>query len=181
MSVTKSWPHAAALLASLGLLMPQSAYADPARIVPQSPQPSPEPSRIGLVLDVALDAAGVLHGQVVDQDGAPLARVPVDISQQQRQIGATLTGSDGYFAIAGLRGGIYQIGVGQNQTTWRVWAPGAAPPSSRRAAMLVTGGVALRGQNGARRFVIPTLILAGLIGTAIAVPLAISNSNNDGS
>lgn len=181
MSVTRTWCHAVALVASLGMLLPRVALAGPAHFEPQDRAGSSVPSEISQVLDVALDAAGILHGQVTDQHGAPLARVNVTVTQQQQQVGATTTDSNGWFGVGGLRGGVYQIEAAQSQATWRVWAPGAAPPSAQRAAMIVAGGDTLRGQSGARRFVIPTLILAGLIGTAIAVPIAISNANNNGS
>lgn len=181
MSVTRTACQGAALLACLGMLLPQGALAAPLKVEPHDVASRQDPRENSQVLDVALDAAGYLHGQVTNQDGAPLANVHVVVSQQQRPVGETITNSDGWFVIAGLRGGVYQIESSQSQVTWRVWAPGAAPPSAQRAAMVVARGDTLRGQNGTRRFVIPTLIVAGLIGTAIAVPLAVSNSNNDGS
>ncbi len=181
MNVTRTWCHAVALLASLGMLLPRVALAAPVHFEPHDPASSRQPLELTQVLDVALDAAGCLHGQVTNQDGAPLAHVHVFVSQQQRQVGATMTDSDGWFSLAGLRGGVYQIEASHSQVTWRVWASGAAPPSAHRAALIVAGGDTVRGQNGARRFVIPTLILAGLIGTAIAVPIAVSNANKKGS
>jgi hypothetical protein len=133
------------------------------------------------VLDVALDNGGVLRGQVVDPQGRPLPAVPVYVRQQQQQVGTAVTDSNGYFALAGLRGGIYQVDVAHSHATWRLWTARTAPPSAQRAAMMVAGGNILRGQFGAGRYFWPAVILTGIIGAAIAIPIAVSNSNNDGS
>lgn len=182
MNVIQSSRHAIVSLASLGLLIPQVAFAAP----PNSTRPTDPPlalgaSQAGLVLDVALDDGGVLRGQVVDPQGRPLPGISVYVRQQQRQVATALTDSNGNFELGGLQGGIYQVEAAQSHATCRLWAARTAPPAAQRAAMIVAAGNTVRGQIDARRYFWPALIVTGVVGAAIAIPIAVNNSNNDGS
>jgi hypothetical protein len=139
---------------------------------------SPDASQ---VIDVALDQGGVLRGQAVDAQGRPLVHAPLHARQQQQIVGTAVTDDNGYFAMAGLRGGVYQIEVAGSHATWRLWAARTAPPTALRAAMIVGGGDTVRGQWAGSRYFWPAVVLTGIIGAAIAIPIAVSNSNNDGS
>jgi hypothetical protein len=163
------------------MLVPRTALAAPHGVSRHSSQAPHEPPGASLVLDVALDAAGRLHGQVVDPNGRPLAQTAVGVRHHEQRIAATVTDANGYFVLAGLRGGIYQVDAAGVQATWRVWAPQTAPPLAQSAALIVGGSSVMRGQGAARRFIVPTLLVGAVIATAIAVPIAVSNANNDGS
>jgi hypothetical protein len=170
-------------LASTGLLIPQAALAAPPATHPIAGDTMTLDAPPSVtVIDVALGDGGVLRGQVVDPQGMPLAGTAVYLRQQQQQVGATLTNTSGSFVLTGLHGGIYQAEAAQGQGTYRLWAPRTAPPAAKSAAMIVAGSNTLRGQGGgARSWLASPWILAGLVGAAITVPIALSNSKKEGS
>ncbi len=130
------------------------------------------------VIDVALGEGGILLGQVVDASGMPQAKVPVSLQAGQQQIGVAQTDANGYFAFSGLRGGVCQIVAAQGHAAYRVWTPGTAPPSAQQGALVVAGQDLVRGQLGRLRFWLSNpWVLAGVVGTAIAVPVALVASN----
>ncbi len=162
-----------AWLAVLGFCLPQSVLAAEVD-VDQTP----------VVLDVALKDGGVLIGHVVDPQGVSLARVPVSVRDQVREIAVTATDQRGYFSVLGLRGGVYQIVAAEGQRTVRLWMPGTAPPSSQQLALVVAGGDTVRGQFslGALGFWLSNpWVLAGIAGAAVAVPIAVNQSQKPAS
>ncbi|MEX0679144.1 MAG: carboxypeptidase-like regulatory domain-containing protein [Pirellulales bacterium] len=181
MNVVKSFRHTIVILAALGTLMPQAAFAAP----PPGPVSGPNAPQPSLVLDVALDDGGILRGQVVDSQGTLLPRIPVDVRQQRQHIATTLTDSNGRFEFGGLSGGVYQIETAQSYATCRLWSPRTAPPTAQQAAMIVAGGNVVRGQWGqfmrpSRRMVY-ALVAVTMISAAIAIPIALNNGNSNGS
>ena len=183
MNAMQSARHAIVALSAIGLLIPRAAIAapQPSAAPRTSALPVVAPPQSSSVLDVALDNGGILHGQVVDPQGKPLAGVGVQLWRQQRSAGTATTNAGGYFELAGLQGGIYQVDAAQSHDTWRLWAPRTAPPAAQPAAMVVAGGNTARGQMGAGRYWIPALVVTGIVAAAIAIPIAVSNSNNNGS
>lgn len=150
-------------VAALGTCLPQAAF---------SAQPAPTPA----VIDVAMSDGGVLHGQVVDLQGAPVTGLPVAVKAQNRDVAAATTSADGRFAVQGLRGGVYQVAAGEGHGVYRLWSAGTAPPSARNDAIVYT-------QNGQSRGALKMLlanpiVIAGLVATAIAVPIALNNSHS---
>jgi len=154
-------------LAALGLVLPQQLVA--ATPTPASP-----------VVDVALREGGLLVGQVVDEQGVGLGNVPVSLRQQDRELAIGKTNPDGTFGFKGLRGGIYQIVADQGHGVYRVWTVGTAPPAAQDGALVVNGDPVVRGQQGGgfRAFITNPLVIAGVVATAIAVPVAIHNSRS---
>jgi len=131
-------------------------------------------------VDVALHEGGTLIGQAVDARGIPLVRAPVRLRQLDREVAVTRTDGCGYFRVQGLRGGTYQIVAGPADGVYRLWAPRTAPPVAQPGALVVVGGQQVLGQNGPLgHFFGNPWIVAGLVATAIAVPVAIHNHQID--
>jgi len=120
-------------LAVVGFCLPPSAIA----AVPANRSPT--------VIDVALSNDGLLLGQVVDPQGLVKVKSPVSLYSGGRQLGVTRTDGNGYFVFSGLRGGVYQVMAADGLGTYRLWAPGTAPPSAKPAALLVAGTQVTRG------------------------------------
>lgn len=154
-------------LAAIGFLLPQPLLA--ANPAPKAP-----------VTDVALRDGGLLVGQVVDEQGAALGGVPVSLKYQDRELVVGKTSKDGTFGFKGLRGGVYQIAAAQGRGVYRVWTVGTAPPAAQEGALVVSGENVVRGQDGGgfRAFITNPLVIAGVVATAIAVPVAIHNSRH---
>lgn len=161
-------------LATVGFCLPPSLLA--ADRLPAS-----------VVVDVALQEGGVLMGQVVDPQGVPLKNVPVLLRNQKQEITVIKTGPDGYFSMRGLRGGTYQLTAARGHGVYRLWVPGTAPPAARHGALIVAGndlargqvGKVARGQYGGPKFWLANpWVIAGIVATAVAVPVAIHNAQD---
>jgi hypothetical protein len=170
-----SW--CAAWLACLGMLVPalpvraQAPTASPAKTEPISAKT--------LITDVALHDAGRLYGMVVDAQGLPMPRIDVTVSQAGNVVARAKTDALGQFSSGTLRGGVYQIAAGNGVTTLRVWEASAAPPAARSVALVVGSSTVVRGQRSFGSLVCSdALVLAAIIAAAIAIPIAISNSDN---
>ncbi len=147
-------------LAVVGMCVPELAFA-------AAPPATPA------VVDVALSNGGVLHGQLIDLRGGNAAGVPVSVKAQNKEIIRTVTVKDGRFAVPGLRGGVYQVAAARGQGVYRVWTAKAAPPSAQKNAIVFTGLF-----GGAPKMLLANpVIVAGVVATAIAVPVAIVNSS----
>jgi hypothetical protein len=134
------------------------------------------------IRDVALHQDGLLLGQVLSKDGTPVAGVPVTISRENRVLGTATTNEKGIFAFRGLKGGVYQLTSANGVVAYRVWQSQTAPPGASPAAIVVAGEDAVRGQLGCGylgMFLSRPLVIAGVIGAAIAVPLAIALSEDE--
>jgi hypothetical protein len=141
--------------------------------VPASNQAAPT------VVDVTLGAEGKLCGFVVDAQGVPMLATDVTVLQAGKVVARTKTDALGQFSATNLRGGVYQVAAGQGVTTLRAWETAAAPPAARSAAMVVGSSAVVRGQRPFGMLKMSdALILAAIIGAAIAIPIAVSNSDN---
>lgn len=146
-----------------GLCMPQIAFAV---------EPVAQPA----VADVALADGGTLHGQVLDSQGGGVAGVPVSLRTQDRDVAATATANDGHFAVSNLRGGVYQVAAGQGHGIYRLWTAGTAPPSARNGAIVYTQNG--NGGGGLKMFLSNPIVIAGIVATAIAVPVVLNNTRH---
>jgi hypothetical protein len=184
----------AAFLAIGVLLAPQQAIATEWEASEVAPAPRPVQA-----VDVALSADGRLTGQAMSLQGQPLAGQSIVISNG-RTVASTTTNSKGEFQFAGVRGGAYSVYTGEQTQTCRVWTAAAAPPSATRGLMIVQGDEAVLGQNrgavycgtpvhcgtpvggpmtGMREALRNPLVIGGIVAAAIAIPVAIHNSNDD--
>lgn len=156
--------------ATLGTCFPQALLAA---------QPLPASN----VTDVSLRDGGVLLGQVVDGTGKPQANAAVSLQSGQQKLGASKTDAGGYFAFSGLRGGVYQVAAANGQGSYRVWAAGSAPPTAQPGALVVAGQTpnplagqqpdVVRAQGRLGFWLSNPWVVAGLVATAVAVPVAI--------
>ncbi len=158
----------AATIACTGMLVPTSAMAT-----------SPAAGNH----DVALREGGVLVGQVVNPQGVARANAPVSIRYADYEVVRTTTDEHGVFAAKGLRGGQYQLMTENGVSVCRLWAADTAPPAARPAALLVAGDNVVRGQGMAHDWVTwmkaHPYLTAGTVATAIAVPLALADDDDD--
>ncbi|MCO6045400.1 hypothetical protein NG895_15935 [Aeoliella sp. ICT_H6.2] len=174
---TRNLGRLAAAIACLGMIMPTAAMsAEPA--APQVPS-----------LDVALGQGGVFRGQVVNAQGVAQAHKQVALMYQGREVVRTVTDERGVFAAQGLRGGQYQLVTEGQAAPFRLWSANAAPPTARPSALIIADQGIVNGQFGTLGYgggvlnwmQAHPLIVAGAVVTAIAVPVAITASDDDSS
>ncbi len=184
----------AAAAACLGMLFSPIALAAPA-------------GEGGAVTDVALGDGGVLVGQVLNAQGAAVAGAPVLIRSAGHDVLQVTADSNGHFSASGLKGGVFEVAAGEHRGVYRLWAPRTAPPAANRGIMAVSGdavraqyapppapGPAGPGYAGTvpyapgqpgpigkslRWVKTHPWITAGVVATAIAVPLAVSEFDDD--
>jgi hypothetical protein len=160
------------VLASLAACIPQAVWA----------APSPPPA----VVDVTLRSGGVLVGKVINNSGVAQSRAVVSIRMDGRELVTAMTDADGYFAIKGLRGGLYQVVTSGGQGMFQLWMAGTAPPGAKEGALVITSQI-VRGQapesnntsNHGGIFNNP-LVIAGIVATAVAVPVALTQNSRSG-
>jgi hypothetical protein len=103
-----------------------------------------------------------------------------------------VTNAEGAFSAAGLKGGVYELSTPTSRGVYRLWAPRTAPPAARQGVMLVSGPETVLGQYGPPPSQGPfgtamgwisehPFITAGIVATAIAVPLALQDDDDDAS
>lgn len=169
MKMSKRFSIAVAWLAVVGMCVPQVAFAaTTSRTAPG----------IG---DLALRDGGLLLGQVVKSDGTPLPNAPISLRSNNQELAAGVTDTRGYFAFSGVRSGTYQVATTGGLVTYQAWTAEAAPPTAQPGALIVTEGDTVRGQDCQPEpccgvFKHP-FVLGALIATAVAVPIAVSNSH----
>ena len=155
------------LLAAVGLCLPATTFAaSPAQAGPK---------------DVKLTQTGVLVGQVIDAQGQAIAKKPVVVQYKNNLVAAPTTDENGYFALKGVQPGVYRIASMKGVGDYRVWTQETAPPKAASGALLVEGNEVIRGQiNGMalRNLLANPLVIAGIVATAVAVPVAIHNSKS---
>jgi len=153
------------VLATSGLIVPQSASASP----PQH----------AAIQDVRLHADGALVGQVVTSEGQGVADRLVTLHLANRQVASVKTDRNGYYRISGLRGATYQVATQNGTGIYRAWAEDTAPPTAQDGVLIVEGCNPVRGQYGPGTGLLTNpWVVAGLLGAAIAVPIALSNDSS---
>ncbi|TWU23684.1 carboxypeptidase-like regulatory domain-containing protein [Bythopirellula polymerisocia] len=148
-------------------------------------------------LDISLQNGGVLSGQVADAAGNGRKGVPVSVIESGKEIGRSTTDEAGKFQIAGLSGGVVTIAAADTQGNCRLWSPGTAPPASQKGVLVVSQDQVACGQDcgscvgcgsgvcGSRHggglfgmMLDHPLLTAGIIGAAIAIPLALDDDDD---
>jgi hypothetical protein len=134
-----------------------------------------EPTPMPVVTDVALQDGGTLSGQVIDLQGAGVAGIPVSVQAQNHEIASATTAKEGHFNVPGLKGGVYHVAAAEGHGVYRLWTPGTAPPAARNGVIVYTQDTPER--STWKMFFANPIVIAGLVATAIAVPIALSNSH----
>lgn len=167
----------AAMLSCLSMMVPTAGLAAaPANLATDS-----------LATDIALQQGGLLVGQVLDQQGAPQSGHGVALLQGNREVARTKTDENGVFAVAGMRGGQYQVVTDESSNSIRAWAPNTAPPTAREGSLIIVGDQVVRGNIAdSPRWAIewarqhPWLTTIGVV-AAVAIPVAIAADDDDNS
>jgi hypothetical protein len=137
----RNWQGAAVVLACCGLLVPQTSVAAETPVATPLAQQTVQKSA-----DVALTSDGLLVGAAYTPDGKHLDGASVVITQNGQEVVRTNTDKNGAFAVAQMKTGTYQIGIGDKVAPIRVWTAEMAPPKAKQKAILVTGEI-VRGQE----------------------------------
>ena len=155
------------ILAAVGMILPQSVLAA------ELAKP--------VISDVKLHQGGQLWGQVVDPQGVPMTGETVKVWQDGRQVAESKTNTRGRFFFTQLqRGGVYHLTAAKGHGAYRVWSAAMAPPTAQEGVLLVAGQETVRGQQlGKLGFWLSNpWVIAGIVATAVAVPVAIHNCDD---
>lgn len=160
------------LAAVLGFCLPQPLLVAET-VVTQTP----------LITDVVLMDGGVLMGQVVNPQGIGLAKVSVSLRNHDKEVARVVTDRNGYFAVRGLRGGVYQLVGANSHRAFRLWAGNDAPPLSQRGALLVAGGDTVRGAapGSLPMLLASPLVVGGILAVAVITPVVVHNAERPSS
>jgi len=177
MKVTARIRGLAVCLAVVGFCLPQPLLA------------AVQTDQASAVTDVTLHKSpqgNVLIGQVQDQQGAAQANVPVVLYGTGRNFPVEgKTDRNGFFSFSNLSGGAYQVTAAGGVGAYRAWTPGTAPPSAQPGALVVAGQDLVRGQchpvrhtcGGLKFWLCHPVVIAGIVATAVAIPVAIHNGH----
>lgn len=188
------WQRTSAWVAAATLVVPMQVMAQQTVVVPQVPftnvpvKTQPIQPAVKSV-DVALDTHGRLVGQVVNVQGQPQVKAVVSLTDG-KQTQQVITNQRGEFRLDNVATGSYQLQVGKQLKPCRVWKQAAAPPQANQGVMLISGDQIVRGQTycgspvaagygGFKEAMTHPLIVAGVVAAAIAIPVAIHNSDDD--
>lgn len=165
-------------LSCLGLLLPPSVAA-----AAEQP-PAAMADKTDRIVDVALDSEGAFRGRVVDRQGRAISAARVVLLQEDRQIVSTKTNTNGDFAVAGIRGGVYLVAAANGMAICRVWVPGTAPPPAKQGVLIASDDGAVRGQytrlDALADWITEHPILSyTFLAAVIAVPIAVIDHNRD--
>lgn len=140
------------------------------------------PAMRPIILDIALGPQGRMTGQLVNAQGKAQANQPVVVHRQGAASQSTQTDQNGRFQFNGMSGGTYQVATTNAATICRCWADKTAPPAARQDVLLVSGDGIQRGQYPFSEMLFSAPVLIALvIAAAIAIPIAVHNSQDDAS
>lgn len=139
---------------------------------------SPIHSRIN---DVELMSGGTLAGQVVDSAGQPLAGVAIVVRQSTGEPITSRSDHDGRFRLSGLAAGVSQVAFGENAIACRCWSPNTAPPLAAKEVLLTASESVERGQRPIADLLSGPVLIGLIIAAAIAIPIAVHNSQKSAS
>jgi hypothetical protein len=96
--------------------------------------------------DVELTGDGTLVGQIYTSEGRVVENTTVELSYRGVTVAEAVTGSNGDFAITGVRGGAHDLSVGAATTSVRLWKNGTAPAGSVQSLVYAGEESVVRGQ-----------------------------------
>lgn len=132
------------------------------------------------IVDVVLTADGHVVGLLLQNDGRPVEGAVGVLKQRGTTVSRTVTDNLGRYEFVGVRGGVYQLQVGDQARVIRAWDEATAPPVARPKLTLVRGDGVMRGQSGGPGFPRRTVGL-GMIGLALGTitVIGIEATEND--
>lgn len=162
---------AAVCLAALGIVMPHAPASADSTVASAA-----KVQKVASLPDVTLTDGGTLSGRVVDHTGKVLEGAQVTLTQDNKEVGKTITNKEGIYSFKGLKNGTYGVSSGNTDGIFRVWNEKSAPPSAKGHALLVMGENGARGQFGCCD---PTLIIltAGVIAAVILSAITLDKVN----
>lgn len=129
-------------------------------------------------LDVVLQTNNTFLVQIVNAQGVPQKGLDVALLQDGKVVHRRTTNESGFFFVSNLRSGLYQVVSDKTVGTYRLWDSKVAPPSAQQGALLVRGQGPVRGQQGPIAYWLTNpWVIAGLITTAVVIPIVIHNSH----
>lgn len=99
------------------------------------------------VLDIQLDADGVLRGEVFNAKKEPVPNAIVSIRSSRKEVLRVRTNESGTFEARDLKQGVYYIIAGTGHGVYRVWSATAAPPKAYKAVRIVSDRTLVRANN----------------------------------
>jgi hypothetical protein len=100
------------------------------------------------IADVVLSTDSGLSGRFIDGEGQPVDGAIVTLSRNRSVIDRTSTDKSGAYHFAQLQQGVYQLTLGTQTQTIRVWNPALAPPAALATITTVRADQIVRGQFG---------------------------------
>jgi hypothetical protein len=146
---------------------------------PTSPEDSTPPTVV--TRDIDLGRSQQLRGQLVNRDGKPLANQRVVAIQGDRTPMQTMTDRSGRFVFVGLKAGLYQVQAEHGLAMCRCWSDSTAPPAAVNELLLVSDAQAVRGQRPFAEILSGPILIGLIIAAAIAIPIAIHESQDSAS
>ncbi len=166
----KNMQHTLVMVALLNLIFPLQAWA-------ANPLPNKAASRVNTDIRLAQDNS--LSGQIVDVTGKPASGMRVAIYAQGDLVAATFSDQQGAFSLTANRGGVYELRAGGQVQIVRLWRYAASPPSAKATIQLIVNAETVRGQRPIESlFCFQPWFLGVLVAAAIAIPIAVDNSND---
>jgi len=130
-------------------------------------------------IDVSLAPGGLFAGQVVNAQGVAESGAEVVLRYQGQDVVRTVTDENGSFAARGLRGGQYEVQVSGGVVHCRLWTDRTAPPAARPSALIVADSDVMNGQGGFGSLLSNPFVLAGIVATAVAVPVVVAQNKDE--
>lgn len=151
-----------------------------------------QPAAASTGVDIVLTQGGVLRGYVVNGQGVAVPGTEVKLTAPNGQKVVTKADAKGRFGYQGLAGGQYTLETELGSVACRAWTAKAAPPRTATSLLMVHDAQIARGQWAAppaangfvsnmKNVMTHPFAVAGIIGAAVAIPVAIHNSNDDDS
>jgi len=139
----------------------------------------PAPGASGGIIDVRLDQRGAVCGRLLDVAGRPLADRPVVLQPTEGESRAAQSDAAGDFVLPRISAGVHRLTAAGQTVNCRVWTHAAAPPSATDQLTVVAGDSIVRGQQPFSCIFTNPLFIGLVIAAAIAIPIAVHNSQND--
>ncbi len=130
-------------------------------------------------IDIGLEEGNVLRGYVVDNAGNAAGHVSVLLFSGNELTASGLSDAQGRFAIANLRGGVYQLAAGDQVSFIRCWAPHTSPPTAKQSVLLQVENVQRAQISPASCALANPWVIAGIVAAAIAIPVALKANSDD--